>query len=191
MKKLLLLVPVILLIGTLAGCSVGPLPGSPPSVADGAASTPAAADSTPVASAPTPTTDTQATSNSLNVCKAVTVGVLNLLTGRHYVTATPLHSYKLDGCSYFGSNPKTLEFTLTAIGGGHTELKNLVKYYGQGFPTEPVPNLGDEAYDITEGIIVRYGDTNFFALDGVAPATYRFVSQQVEVEIIRTLRAAR
>jgi len=186
MKKLLFVVPVILLTGTLAGCSVGPLPGS--AATFGAVGSPPRQTAAP---APTPTTDTQATSDTLNVCKAVTVGILNLLTGRHYVIATPLHSYKLDGCSYYGSNPKTLEFTLTAIGGGHTETKNLVKYYGQGFPTEPVPNLGDEAYDITEGTIVRYGDTNFFALDGVAPATYSFVSQKVEVEIIQTLRAAR
>jgi hypothetical protein len=185
MKKLVLLIPVILFTATLAGCSVGPLPGSAAPV-----SAASAAPSQTVAPAADSTTEAQPSSTPVNVCKAVSVGLVNLLTSRHYKTAIPMHSPELDGCNYYGANPKSLRFSLGVYNGGATMYKQLVKDYTH-FKIQPIPHLDDQAEYLVDSVIIRKGDSVYLALDGIAPVGTPYLTKDVLVEIIEALQPTR
>ena len=182
MKKLLLLVPVLLLTGTLAGCSVGPLPGSPSSVADGAASTPAAA---------TPTTKLKDLDSSVDVCAIVPVSMVRSLTGRDYVSSRLVKSDEGNSCGYFGKDVDTLEMELGWYNDGHYAYTRLVKHYDAGEPPEPIHNLGDEADAFPQGVVVRYGNDNIISFDDVHPNYTVDLQPAVYIKLIETLEATR
>jgi hypothetical protein len=189
MKKMLLLVPVVLLASTLAGCSVGPLPGSPPAAANGAASTPAAVVSTPGATSPS--TKLKDLDASVDVCAVVPVSMVRALTGRPYVSTKLVKAGDGNSCAYFGKNVDTLEMELGWYDEGHYAYTGLVKHYDAGVPPEPIRNLGDEADAFPQGVVVRYGDDNIISFDDVHEDYTVDLQPSVYIKLIETLEAAR
>lgn len=191
MKKLwFLLIPTMVLAGALAGCSTGPLPGSPPVGANKASSAIADSKATP-STKPTGEPASAAPDGDPNVCKEVPIATVNLLTGRKYVKTESLHDSEFSGCAYEGANPKTLLFSLGWYGGGSARFTQMVNVFGKGLPTKPLSGVGDEAYDLTLSVVVRYGDDNYISSDQTAPDDFDIVPTQVLLQLIDALRAAR